>query len=186
MGRLKDTKSVNWSEHFYYDPTSPSGLRRAKDWLLPKFGGELYMRKPKGSPAGHMLTKGYWAVYCEGQSYKCHRIVYELVHGPLEGRYIDHIDGDRSNNQVSNLRAVTSKENAKNRRKGRNNISGKVGVARKSHTHWVATWNDAAGRQRSKSFKIATYGDAEAFRLASEYRDSVVNTAAGYSERHGV
>lgn len=44
-----------------------------------------------------------------------HRIVYELFVGKIpEGYEIDHIDTNRSNNRLDNLRCVTRKENNNN------------------------------------------------------------------------
>ena len=42
-----------------------------------------------------------------------HRIIFLLEHGFLP-KEIDHKDGNRSNNQISNLRAATSSENKAN------------------------------------------------------------------------
>lgn len=44
-----------------------------------------------------------------------HRLVWETYNGPIpQGYEIDHIDGDKSNNALSNLRCVTHKENMAN------------------------------------------------------------------------
>lgn len=55
--------------------------------------------------------------YCNGfyryQNLKAHRVVWFLHHGTMPD-CIDHIDGDRSNNRIENLRAVTRKENSQN------------------------------------------------------------------------
>lgn len=49
-----------------------------------------------------------------------HRVVYELAHGPIPaGLQIDHIDGNRSNNFLANLRLVTHQENQWNRTKAK-------------------------------------------------------------------
>lgn len=41
-----------------------------------------------------------------------HKFVWEYFNGPVEeGKVLDHIDGDRSNNRLDNLRAVTQREN---------------------------------------------------------------------------
>jgi hypothetical protein len=42
------------------------------------------------------------------------RLVYQTFVGPIEGKMqIDHIDGDKSNNHISNLEMVTQSENIK-------------------------------------------------------------------------
>ena len=43
--------------------------------------------------------------------------------------------------------------------------------------YWVAQWTDGRGRRRTKSFSVHTYGDDEAFRLASEARKKGVGQA---------
>ena len=43
-----------------------------------------------------------------------HRLIYTVFVGEIEGYEIDHIDGNRSNNNLNNLRAVTHTENCKN------------------------------------------------------------------------
>lgn len=47
--------------------------------------------------------------------FKAHRLIWITFNGPIpEGLVIDHIDGCRTNNVISNLRAVTLKENSNN------------------------------------------------------------------------
>ena len=49
------------------------------------------------------------------KAYRVHRLVYETFIGPIpDNMVIDHIDGDRNNNNVSNLRCVTLSENVRN------------------------------------------------------------------------
>lgn len=59
---------------------------------------------------------GYLVTSCGGQQVKAHRVCYALHHGcdpyPLT---IDHIDRDRLNNRIDNLRAVTPRDNTLNR-----------------------------------------------------------------------
>ncbi len=61
---------------------------------------------------------------------RVHRLVWEAWRGPIpDGKQIDHIDGDRANNALANLRLATNGENSRNRtRLGSNNTSGATGV----------------------------------------------------------
>lgn len=62
------------------------------------------------------VTNGYLRVTLfHNQKYFVHRLVFETWKEPLEdGKVIDHIDGDTMNNNVSNLRQVSQKENVHN------------------------------------------------------------------------
>lgn len=64
-----------------------------------------------------------WSAPC-----KAHRIIWMMVHG-VDPIQIDHIDGNRLNNRISNLRNVSHLENVRNRRFSRTNSTGIVGVS---------------------------------------------------------
>jgi hypothetical protein len=58
---------------------------------------------------------------------RIHRLVFEafiLKDGDEMPKEIDHMDGNRANNQIANLRAATRQENCRNRSKQKNNTSG--------------------------------------------------------------
>ena len=59
---------------------------------------------------------GYYYVSLSGKKYKVHRLVANNFLGGVNGMEIDHIDTDRKNNSLGNLRIVTRKENANNPR----------------------------------------------------------------------
>jgi hypothetical protein len=68
-----------------------------------------------------------------------HRLAWLYVYGVWPQHEIDHIDGDRLNNRISNLREATSSENKRNTRKRSNNTSGFKGVSfDKSKKLWTA------------------------------------------------
>ena len=89
------------------DPTSPSGLR----WKKSNSN-----RKPVGAPAGCKNHDGYWTVRVNGQHVLAHRAVLFLsgVLPKSEGLVVDHINRNRLDNRLENLRWVTSSENARN------------------------------------------------------------------------
>src|SRR5215467_10234620 len=69
----------------------------------------LLIRKTKrnkyliGDVAGWLDDRGYRSVNLEGKSYKVHRLVWLLTYGSWPNGEIDHINGIRSDNRVSNL-----------------------------------------------------------------------------------
>ena len=68
--------------------------------------------------------RGYYRIGYNSKTYSVHRLVAEtFLENPDMKKYIDHIDRDKTNNDVSNLRWVTSQENLYNRKN--TNIEGK-------------------------------------------------------------
>ena len=62
------------------------------------------------------LREGYIRYCILGKHYSGHRLIYETFYGEIpENMVIDHIDGNRSNNKLNNLRLVSYSDNAKNR-----------------------------------------------------------------------
>jgi len=87
----------------------------------------LLTRKKNGSVIG-ANGKGYVTVKIEGVSYPVHRIVWLMAHGSLPKKYIDHINGIKSDNRLCNLREATHSENQCNSPVRCNNSSGLKGA----------------------------------------------------------
>jgi len=84
-----------------------------------------------GREAGVMNSWTYYIqIRFKGIDYRAHRLAYYMHHGidPLE-KLVDHIDGDKSNNKINNLRLATKSQNGANRvNLPSNNTSGAIGV----------------------------------------------------------
>ena len=142
-------------------------------------------RGQAGSEIGTITAEGYRRVKINGQLYMTHRLAWFLNHGVWPTHEIDHIDGDRLNNRIDNLRDVPKALNQRNARKRKDNSSGLVGVRKVWYPtkYWVAQWFD--GKRKNKWFSVNKYGDVQAKQMAVAYRKARVEEIGGYTERHG-
>lgn len=101
-----------------YDPETGIFTRRAKRRHL-KAGARLGCRPNAG---------GYFQIRLEGPLYYAHRLAWLYVNGDWPSRKIDHRDGDRANNRITNLRLATDKQNCQNARLRKSSKTGLKGV----------------------------------------------------------
>ena len=83
-----------------------------------------------GEIAGSLHTiSGYYRVRINGMLHRLHRLVWIYHYGDIpNGMFVDHIDGDKSNNRIENLRLATYSQNQHNRKICSTNTSGVKGV----------------------------------------------------------
>ena len=171
---------------FEYDESSPSCLR----WKVDIISGKNKKQVSKGDVAGSKTTNNYWCVGFDNKLYQAHRIVAVLNNLYVEGKIIDHIDGNRLNNKIENIQVIDKSVNARNQKKYNTNTTGTCGVHfdnfKKS---FVASVNFDFNKRKSKSFSVNKYGHDNAFQLACEWREKMIKElnekGACYSERHG-
>lgn len=91
--------------------------------------------------AGSPHNKGYTSIRIFGKKYMAHRLAWLYVYGELPASDLDHIDGVKTNNAISNLRKVTNAQNHWNVGMRSTNKSGVKGVHwHKGIGRWVATF----------------------------------------------
>lgn len=84
-------------------------------------------------------ASGYLRVHIGGQSYLQHRLAFLYKEGKVPA-YVDHVNGDKSDNRWSNLRSATRSNNEHNKGKYENNTSGFKGVSwHKQNQKWRAS-----------------------------------------------
>lgn len=84
--------------------------------------------------------KGYCHGTVNGRTVRAHRLAWRLYYGEWPDGDIDHINGDKTDNRIDNLRSVTHAENMRNRKIRRDNRSGVSGVHwEKSRSRWRVT-----------------------------------------------
>jgi len=93
-----------------------------------------------GKPAFTAVDrKGYLVGAIFDRNYRSHRIIWKMVYG-TDPDQIDHVDGNRTNNRLKNLRDVSGRQNQLNMGRGKANKSGVVGVCwDKQRKRWTAT-----------------------------------------------
>jgi len=96
-------------------------------------------KKHAGKKAFDVLTDGYLAGAIYGNSHKAHRIIYAMHYGEWPKDEIDHINHNKIDNRIVNLRIATRTENNKNQTIRTDNKSGFCGVYwREAHNKWYA------------------------------------------------
>lgn len=187
---------IDFKEFVSYDETSPTFLR----WEVDVYSGRYYaiLEKAKGDVAGSLVSSsGYSQVKIKHKLNLCHRIVWELHNGEIpDGMFIDHLDGDRFNNNINNLRLTTRQGNSRNCKIRKDNTSGVTGVhllvnkykSGNTKSYWCANYFEN-GVNMYERFSISMYGDEEAKRLAIEFRlrkeAELSLTGVPFTERHG-
>jgi hypothetical protein len=124
------------------------------------------------------VQSGYVRVFIFGKHYYAHRIVWQMVNGAIpQGMMIDHINQDKSDNRIHNLRLVSNKQNTQNATRNPRNKSGVAGVFwDKRRGNWQAKI-----RANDKNIYLGAFNDlseAAAARAEAEKK-------YGFHENHG-
>jgi len=106
-------------ELFDYDPETGVFTRKISNGK----------RLRTGKLSGHVSTSGHLQLFIDGKLHAAHRMAWLYVHGVLPTHCIDHINGNRADNRIVNLRDVTLAENCQNKRFARSDsTTGLIGV----------------------------------------------------------
>ena len=107
-----------------------------------------------GDEAGYYRKDGYCCIRIEGRLYLGQRLAWLYVYGEWPSKNIDHIDQNKSNNRIDNLRNASQTINNYNTRLRKDNASGYQGVT-KSGNRWIAQVHqriDGVRKNHTKSF----------------------------------
>lgn len=145
--------------------------------------GRLYWKVSRGCIKEGTLVKsindhGYSRVMINKVSYRTHRIIWEMHKGTIpSGMFIDHIDGNFTNNRIENLRLVSREGNAMNMPVRSDSKTGITGVCwSRRHNLWQAYIN--INRKRKH---LGWYSD---FIKACEAR-IIAEISSGFHVNHG-
>jgi hypothetical protein len=133
----------------------------------------------KGNIVGTIATNGYIRIRIDDKYYPRSHLVWLYVHGNYvaENQAIDHINRNRSDDRICNLRIVENIDNYKNMKKFNTNKSGTTGVA----------WHKKAGKWRAYimiNYKQVHLGLFSTIEQAIDARDKA-NILYGFDPTHG-
>ena len=137
--------------------------------------GQLYWRET-GKIAGYH-SKRYVVIGINNKQYYAHRVIWIYVYGELPDQ-IDHINKDKKDNRLSNLRNVSASKNHMNKKMQANNKTGRTGVYKvpRKNNPWRATITVKQRRFNLGSF--STFEDACNARSLAELNH-------GFHQGHG-
>lgn len=117
----------------------------------------------------------YARVSVDGRSYFLHRCIFVYHHGYLPN-VVDHIDGDRANNRIENLRAVTQQQNCLNRVRHKNSKSPYKNVYwNKAANKWSVQVNINGKRKYLGVYDDIEYANLIAIEARNKYQGKFAN-----------
>jgi hypothetical protein len=126
---------------FFYEELSGKLIwnRRPEEEFANSRLANIWNQRWAGKAAGTIDHKGYLIVCVDSHEYRAHRVVWLMHYGMHAENQIDHINGVKSDNRISNLRDVHNIENSRNRSRRQDNTSGHTGVVwHKTVGKWIA------------------------------------------------
>ncbi len=95
-----------------------------------------------GTPTGSINYRGYLQTRINNKIYLNHILIFLYHHGYMPENMVDHIDRNKLNNRIENLREVSNQCNMRNAKQPKNNTSGVKGVYwNRRDGKWVARIN---------------------------------------------
>jgi hypothetical protein len=168
-----------------YDPETGALVWRVRDVSFFTDGKRSAIQSMRrwntryaGKPALNCKgNAGYFSGKIFGRGYLAHRVAWAIYLGAWPERQIDHINGNKLDNRIANLRNVTHQENGKNCAIGTNNTSGTIGVRWYNRDRvWVAQVRINGKQKHIGNFKNKDDAIEARAKASAEY---------GYHANHG-
>ncbi len=156
--------------------------RRPVEHFTDKRSCNSWNTKYAGRLAG-TIAHGYRIINLNGKLYRAHRLIFLIEHGYIPD-CIDHINGDKDDNRISNLREVTESQNMMNRPVQKNNKTGLKGVSLHSGGLWRARIVVNRKEYSLGLFKTKELAHAAYCKAATHYHGEFKNIKKEWETRH--
>lgn len=135
-------------------------------------------KRVKAGYSAGWLCDGYRNIEINNKQYKTHRLAWLYVNGEIPTNLIDHIDGNRSNNKIFNLREATYQTNSENYRTPKTNKSGIKNVSwYKNLNKWVVSISIKKIKKTIGYFDDLEFAELVAIEARNKYRQEFANHA---------
>ena len=141
-------------------------------------GNRVFNGKFAGKKAGNKTPHGYFAVQIDTVHLLVHRVIWAMNYGNWPSAQLDHINHQRSDNRICNLREVYHAENLRNQSPNSKNKSGVNGVF---WSHKSQKWH-AQIKTGGVCYHLGDFQDIEDAKQAR----MVANERFGFHKNHGV
>lgn len=136
---------------------------------------DIGRRFKAGARCGHRHSNGYIIIRLRRRGYTAARLAWMYVNGTWPAGEVDHINGDKSDNRISNLRVATRLQNEANKLVGKRTTTGHRGVGRSAcRKKWLARI-----RIKSKLVHLGTFDTLEA--ASNAYKDACERVHGEYA-----
>lgn len=125
----------------------------------------------KGKQIGHVCPKGYVLASIKGKQRRLHQMAWLYTNGytPTSPYELDHINRNKTDNRLFNLREITHQENCTNGSVRVNSTSGVTGVNfHKGSNKWIA--HISIGGQKKQLIATADFNEAVKARKTAELK----------------
>lgn len=143
-------KAEDFHKYLTYNPETGSLIwkPRPSEWFSSANSARTWNTRYAHQVAGTVGFHGYRYVNFFRRKYQAHRIIITMESGSEPPEEVDHINGQRDDNRLANLRSVTRSQNRMNSSLSRRSSTGVKGVKRRTDCdRWEARVRDPVSKE---------------------------------------
>lgn len=119
-------------------------------------------RISRANSNGSIDHYGYLVIKIKGKQWKAHRLAWAKFYNREPQNVIDHINGNKTDNRISNLRDVPQSANVRATKRKQNKLTGKIGIHYDTVTNGLIA--KYTTRYQGKTYRFRHLNDAINFR----------------------